>query len=86
MTATEAKANKKSESITALKNAHKHLEDLFKDLAKKDQTLKTCSDDLQRVANQCGDIKVMVWVGPLQQATFLKIYLGAIAASLNEAR
>lgn len=78
--------DKKTQSINALKNANKHLEDLFKDLAKKDLTLRTCSEDLQRVAAQCGDIQVMVYVGSNRQATSVKQYLGTIAASLNEAR
>jgi hypothetical protein len=78
--------DKKTESINALKNANKHLADVFADLAKKDQTLQTCASDLQRVAAQCGDIHVSVWIGQKQEMTPLKSYLTAIATSLNGAR
>lgn len=83
---SDTKVDKKIESLNALKNANKHLSDLFSDLSKKELTLKTCASDLQRVATQCGDIKIMVWVGSNQVATSLKQYLETIAVSLNEAR
>lgn len=83
---TETKADKKIESINALKNANKHLADLFTDLNKKELTLKTCAADLQRVAAQVGDIHVEIWVGQQRQQGSLKKYLEAIATSLNEAR
>jgi hypothetical protein len=81
-----AETDKKLDSINALKNANKHLADIFNDLAKKDLTLKTCADDLQRAAAQCGDLKVVVWVANTQKDVSLKQYLGTIANTLNEAR
>lgn len=83
---SEAKTDKKTDSINALKNANKHLADLFTDLNKKESTLKTCAADLQRVASQCGDIHVEVYVGNQRQQASLKNYLNTIATSLNEAR
>lgn len=82
----ETKADKKADSINALKNANKHLADLFTDLGKKELTLKTCAGDLQRVAAQCGDLKVEFWVGNNRTTGSLKNYLETIATSLNEAR
>lgn len=82
----ETKSDKKLESINALKNANKHLADLFNDLNKKELTLKTCAADLQRVAAQCGDLSVEAYVGQSRQQVSLKSYLGTIANSLNEAR
>lgn len=83
---SEPKADKKAESINALKNANKHLADIFTDLNKKELTMRTCADDLQRVSTQLGDIQVVVWVGQKQEMTPLKRYLCTIATSLNEAR
>jgi hypothetical protein len=82
----DPKSDKKTESLNALKNANKHLADLFTDLNKKDLTLQTCSADLQRIAAQCGDLRVSAWVGQQQQMLSLKGYLETIAKSLNEAR
>jgi len=78
--------DKKAESINVLKNANKHLADVFAGLDKKDLTLKNCASDLQRVATQCGDLYVEVWVGSNKQQTSLKNYLSIIATRLNEAR
>ncbi len=83
---SDSKPDKKTESVNALKNANKHLADLFTDLNKKDLTLKTCADDLARVATQCGDLQVYVWVGQKQEHTTLKRYLTTISTSLSEAR
>ena len=80
------KTDKKAESINALKNANKHLAEVFTDLAKKEQTLKVCADDLQRVAAQCGDLQIKAWVGQQQQSIPLQTYLRTISNSLNEAR
>jgi len=82
----ETKADKHAESINALKNANKHLADVFADLNKKDSTMKNCASDLQRVASQCGEIHVEVWTGNQRQQTSLKNYLNTIATNLNEAR
>lgn len=83
---TDPKADKKTESITALKNANQHLSAVFADITKKERTLGTCADDLERVARQCGDLMVSVWVGQKQETISLKTYLVTIAKTLNEAR
>lgn len=83
---TELKTDKKAESIKALKDANKHLADLFSDLAKKDNVLRSTSSDLQYVANQCGDIQVAVYVGANRQVVSLKNYLGTCANTLENAR
>lgn len=82
----DVKSDKKNESIIALKNANKHLADLFIDLSKKDSTLSICAGDLERIAAQCGDIHVLVWTGSQSQQSSLAKYLKQIAAKLEEAR
>lgn len=82
----EPKADKKAESIAALKNANTHLAQLFTDLNKKDSALKNCADNLNRVAVQCGDLKVEFWSGNQRTTGSLKAYLEAIANNLTEAR
>jgi hypothetical protein len=84
--AIETKTDKKIESINALKNANKHLADLFSEMAKKDQVLQSQSTQLSYVARQCGDICVMVFAGSDRKAVSLKTFLEAAATALNEAR
>lgn len=83
---TETKCDKKTESINALKNANKHLADLFANLAKKESIMGVTVSDLQRVAAQVGDIQVSVWVTNSYQPVKLKTYLETIAKTLSEAR
>lgn len=83
---TETKCDKKTDSINALKNANKHLADLFADLAKKESVMGVTVNDLQRVAAQLGDIQVSVWVTNNHQSVKLKTYLETIAKTLSEAR
>lgn len=83
---TDPKADKKTESITALKNANKHLADLFNDLNKKDGTLAYVASELQYIARQCGDIRVQTYKGTTNEVIFLKSHLEALAVKLNEAR
>lgn len=80
------KPDKKAESINAAKNLNRHLSDVFAELDKKDRILALCSGDLNRVAQQLGDIRVEVWVGNSKEITFLKTYLQKIADNLNGAR
>lgn len=83
MTATP---DKKAESLAALKNANKHLADLFTEMNKKDSVLQTCASDLSYVARQCGELQVRVVVGNNQQMVTLKTYLETIVVKLNGAR
>lgn len=83
---TETKCDKKTESINALKNANKHLADLFANLAKKESIMGVTVSDLQHVAGQVGDIQVSVWVTNSYQTIKLKTYLEIIAKTLSEAR
>lgn len=82
----DPKADKKTESLTALKNANKHLSDLFADLTKKDFVLQTQASQIDYVANQCGDLQVLVYVGQDRKPTSLKAFLKAAVNALNEAR
>jgi len=83
---TEPKADKKAESIAAMKNANAHLSILFADMTKKDLTLKTCSADLVTVSRQCGELQVKVWVGNEHKTLTLASYLNIIATNLESAR
>lgn len=83
---TELKTDKKTDSINALKNANKHLADLFADLNKKDSVLSICASDLRYVAKQCGEIQILVYVGNERKVVFLKTYLDTIAINLEGAR
>ena len=78
--------DKKIESLNALKNANKHLSDVFSALAKKDQVLSSCSADLQFIAKQCGDINVKVWIGSSSQFVELRAFLNTVANRLSEVR
>lgn len=82
----ETKSDKQVESINALKNANKHLADLFADLAKKDAVLLSQATQLGHVARQCGDIKVLVYVGANATHVTLKSFLETACVALNEAR
>ena len=83
---SDTKTDKKTESINALKNANKHLADLFADMNKKDIVLQTCANDLASVARQVGDIRVEVWTGSNKGTPTLKAFLEAMVANLNGAR
>jgi len=83
---SEKQVDKKTESINALKNANKHLADLFGDLSKKDLVLSLTANDLSYIARQCGDILVHVYQGQSRTAVSLKLYLEGLAIKLNEAR
>lgn len=83
---TDKTADKKTESINALKNANKHLADLFSDLAKKDAVMSASVDNLNRIAQQCGDLKVNIWHEGKWQDFSLRGALTSIAARLTEAR
>ena len=78
--------DKKTDSIAALKNANKHLDEVFKDLAKKDAVMSTTVDSLNRIAQQCGDLKVNIWHEGKWQDTSLRGALVSLAARLTEAR
>lgn len=80
------KADKKAESIKALKDANKHLADLFHEMNKKDTVLDNSADHLTRIAQQCGDLKVNVWQEGGFKDYSLKVMLMDIATSLNGAR
>lgn len=82
----EKATDKKSESINALKNANKHLGELFTDLNRKDGMLQSCSADLRYLAKQVGEIQVMVYVGNERKTVFLKTYLDTIATNLESVR
>lgn len=82
----EITTDKKAESIKALKDANKHLAEIFNDLNKKDLTLKTCADDINRLAAQVGSLRAEVWVSNGREVVLIKTYLEAIANSLNGAR
>jgi hypothetical protein len=83
---TDPKVNKKTESLTALKNANKHLTDLFGHILKTDTVLSSQASQIDYVANQCGDLQVLVYVGQDRKSTSLKAFLKAAATALNEAR
>lgn len=83
---TDKITDKKTESINALKNANKHLSDLFADVNKKDIAMKSTASDLLLVAKQCGELRIEVWVGNNKQTVFLKTYLEACSKTLEEAR
>lgn len=78
--------DKKTDSINALKNANKHLDEVFKDLAKKDAVMSTTVDSLNRIAQQCGDLKVNIWHDGKWQDISLRSALISLAARLTEAR
>lgn len=78
--------DKKTDSIAALKNANKHLDEVFKDLAKKDAVMSNAVDALNRIAQQCGDLKVNIWCDGKWQDTPLRSALVSLAARLTEAR
>jgi hypothetical protein len=78
--------DKKTESITVLKNASKHLAELFTTMAAKDTVLHSQSIQISHVAKQCGDLQVMVYVGSERKSVPLKLFLEAAATALNEAR
>lgn len=78
--------DKKTESLAALKNANRHLSDVFTLLTKKDAVLQSAASDLSYVAGQCGDIMVKTYTGNQQQVTPLKVFLGTIVSNLNGAR
>lgn len=83
---TDKATDKKAESILALKNANKHLAELFTDLNKKDAVLQTCANDLANIARQCGEIRIETWVGNERKIVLFKTYLETIIATLNGAR
>lgn len=83
---TDTKVDKKVESINALKNANKHLADLFTDLNKKDGTLASVASELQYIARQCGEVRVQTYKGSTSEVVLLKSHLEALAVKLNEAR
>lgn len=83
---SDAKADKKNESINALKNANKHLADLFTDLSRKEGTLAHAASELQYLARQLGEIKVQTYIGNVNTTVYLKAHLEALALKLNEAR
>lgn len=80
------KLDKKTESITALKNANKHLADLFTEMNKKDLVLQTCASDLAYTARQCGELRIEVYVGNERKTVLLKAYLESMVSNLNGAR
>jgi hypothetical protein len=84
--ADPTKTDKKTESINALKNANKHLADVFADLNNKDGTMSNVASELQYIARQCGDIKVQTYIGNQHQMVALKGHLEALAIKLNGAR
>jgi hypothetical protein len=86
MPINNTKCDKKTESLLALKNANKHLADLFDEMAKKDHVLSAQSSQISYVAKQCGDLQVSVYVGAERKTLSLKMFLEAAAANLNEAR
>lgn len=86
MMVVEVKCDKKADSINALKNANKHLADLFSELDKKNAILNKTSSDLQHIARQCGDIQVQVYVGNNSSVVSLKTYLTTCAKLLDETR
>lgn len=83
---SEAKTDKKTESINALRNANKHLADLFTEMNKKDSVLSNTSSELNYVAGQLGDIKVSVYVGSNRTDVYLKTFLQTCAKNLEGAR
>lgn len=83
---TDCKPDKKAESIKALKDANKHLAELFNDMAKKDSVLQSQASQISYVARQCGDLKIEVYVGADKKNVSLKSFLDAAAIALNEAR
>lgn len=80
------KPDKKAESIAAAKNLNKHLSDVFAELAKKDEVLRAQSAQLSYAAQQCGDLKIEVYVASQRQAVSLKAFLEAASKALTEAR
>lgn len=83
---SEIKVDKKAESIAIMKNANKHLTEVFSEMTKKDIVLQTCASDLAYIARQCGDLRVQVYVANQSQVVSLKTYLETIVANLNGAR
>jgi hypothetical protein len=83
MTATP---DKKTESINALKNANKHLADLFTAMNDKDGTLSSVASELQYIARQCGELRVSVYKANQPQSVILKAHLEELAIKLNGAR
>lgn len=78
--------DKKQESITALKNANKHLTDLFSRVEEKDRTLGNVASELVRVSNKLGDICVDDWEGGRTVHKPLRLILQKLAGQLTEAR
>lgn len=78
--------DKKQESITALKNANKHLTDLFSRVEEKDRTLGNVASELTRISNKLGDIYVDDWEGGRTVYKPLKHIVQKLAERLTEAR
>lgn len=83
---TDKPLDKKTESINALKNANRHLADLFSDLSNKEAMMSAVASELQYIARQCGELRVHTFKGQSSEVVNLKSHLEALAVKLNGAR
>ena len=83
---TDTLTDKKTESITALKNANKHLTDVFSHMNKMDATLSSVASDLQSVASKSGELHIYTWWEGKSQCVSLKTFLNSLAKKLEDVR
>lgn len=77
---------KSQQTLIALRNANKHLTEVFSLIDTKDQAMNFVSDSLRRAAAKCGEIKIDVWEGGNTKSISLKSHLTELATKLEGAR
>jgi hypothetical protein len=84
---TEIKPTTKAkQSIDALKGANKHLDELFKHQSNMESCLGSVSNDLKRIADQCGDLYVNHYFEGRFLPRPLKATLHELSDKLEKAR
>lgn len=79
-------ATRAQQTLISLKNANKHLTEIFSLMETKDFALGSVGDSLRRAAAKCGEIKIDVWEGANQKAVLLKTHLTELAVQLEKAK
>lgn len=73
-------------SITALKNANKHLTELIQANENMSRIMGTVASDLTSHAAKCGELIVLAWSGTEWKHIKFKDHLNALAAILEKGR
>lgn len=83
---TEQAKTKQQASIEAMKNANKHLTDVFNQMQRMDSALSSVANDLERAASKVGDILILCWKDRQEQPATLRVHLKELAIQLQKAR